>query len=118
MATFPDYACVQFDGYSETFDPSVQRTEMERGVPKQRLLNSQVLVKLNVTLAFRSAEDVAAFDDWYFDVIKRIGWFTMPHPRTLQTINARFENGSIGTLSPRATQFAVAQRTLVLEYLR
>ena len=118
MPILPDYVCVQFADYSESFDPSVERTEMERGVPKQRLLNSQVLVKINATLAFLSAADAASFETWYFGTIKRIGWFTMPHPRTGAPITARFEGGSIGALVPLATQFAVSERQLVLEYLR
>lgn len=118
MPSIPDYVCVQFADYSESFDPSVLRTEMERGVPKQRLLNSQVLVKINATLAFLSAADASAFETWYFGEIKRIGWFTMTHPRTGAPITARFEGGNIGSLVPLATQFAVSQRQLVMEYLR
>jgi len=118
MPTFPTYAEILFAGYSESFDPSVQRTEMERGVPKQRLLNSQVLVKIQASIFFRSAADVEAFESWYFDEVRRIGWFDMAHPRTDQPIRARFENGSIGTLVPLNTLFRVARRDLVLEYLR
>lgn len=118
MPALPGYVCVQFADYSESFDPSVLRTEMERGVPKQRLLNSQVLVKINASLAFLSAADAAAFEDWYFDTIKRIGWFTMAHPRTGATITARLEGGNIGALVPLATQFAASERQLVIEYLR
>ena len=118
MPQFPVYAEVLFSGYGESFDPNVQRTEMERGVPKQRLLNSQVLVKVQASILFRSSVDVAAFEGWYFSDIKRIGWFDMMHPRTDQPIQARFENGSIGTLTPLHTLFRVARRDLVLEYLR
>lgn len=118
MAEFPSYAEVLFAGYTESFDPSVARTDMERGVPKQRLLNSQVLMKVNATIFFRSAADVAAFEDWYFDTIGRIGWFTMTHPRTDATVTARFDSGSIGTLTPLHTLFRVAKRELVIEYLR
>jgi hypothetical protein len=118
MATFPTDVCFGFEGYSETFDPSVDRTEMERGVPKQRVINSQVLVKINAGLIFKSAAAVVSFDTWYFDTIKRIGWFTMPHPRTGATITARFENGALGALTSMAPAFGVARREVVLEYLR
>jgi len=117
MSTLPDYVCVQFADYSESFDPSVLRTEMERGVPKQRLLNSQVLVKINASLAFLSAADVESFYIWYKTEIKRILPFQMAHPRTGQIITARFEGGNIGTLVPLATQFRVATRNVVIEYL-
>lgn len=118
MATITDFACILFPGYAESFDPSVERTEMERGVPKQRVLNSQVLVKLNASLMFRSEADVEAFEDWYFDELKRIGWFTIVHPRTGIPTTVRFENGSIGTLTPQAPAFYLAQRDVVLEYMR
>ncbi|MCG8275410.1 hypothetical protein [Stenotrophomonas sp. NLF4-10] len=118
MADFPRYVHILTDGFSDSFDPSVERTEMERGVPKQRLANSQVLVKLGATLFFRSAADVAAFETWYFDTIKRIGWFQIKHPRTGATIAARFENGSIGTLVPLGPAFFIASRNVVMEYLR
>ena len=118
MATFPPYAEVLFAGYSESFDPSVERTEMERGVPKQRLKNTQVLVKVQASILFRSAADVAAFEDWYFNDLGRIGWFDLVHPRTDQPIRARFDGGSIGTLVPLTTLFRVARRDLVIEYLR
>ena len=117
MATFPDYVCVLFDGYSESFDPSVLRTEMERGPPKQRVENSQVLMKVSATLAFQSDADVESFYLWYKNDIKRILPFEMTHPRTGETITARFEGGNIGTLVPLATQFRVATRNVVIEYL-
>ncbi|TAA20289.1 hypothetical protein [Pseudoxanthomonas winnipegensis] len=111
-------ATLMFSGYSESFDPSVERTEMERGVPKQRLINSQVLMKLNASLLFQSEVDVEAFEAWYFGTLKRIGWFTIPHPRTDVPISVRFENGSIGALVPQAPAFGLAQRDVVLEYMR
>ena len=118
MATLPSYVQILFAGYGEDFVPSVERTEMERGVPKQRLLNSGVLMQVHATLLFSSPADMAAFETWYFDTIERIGWFDMPHPRTGATISARFQGGKIGRLVPRNPQFNRATRDLVLEYLR
>jgi len=118
MAQLPEGVCIRLSDFSETFDPSVQRTEMERGVPKQRLLNSQVLVKLSCTLMFRDAAQYEVFDAWYFDTIKRIGWFTAEHPRTKQSINCRFEGGSIGTLQVINHRTGRCARSVVLEYLR
>ena len=45
---------------------------MERGAPKQRLENSQVLIKQAMTLYFASIADVNTFDAWYFGEIKRL----------------------------------------------
>lgn len=118
MATITDFAKILFPGYYESFDPSVERTDMDRGIPKQRVGNSQVLMKINASLMFLSSADEAAFEAWYFDVLKRIGWFTIQHPRTGVATQVRFENGSMGTLAPQAPAFAVSQRDVVLEYMR
>ncbi len=118
MATITDFACVQFAGYSESFDPSVLVSDMERGIPKQRIQNSQVVMKISASLMFLSDADIAGFETWYFDEIKRIGWFSVVHPRTGVVTSMRFDGGSIGTLAPQAPSFAVAQRDVVLEYMR
>lgn len=118
MAALPTYVEIRFSGYGETFDPSVERTEMERGVPKERLINSQVMQELSMTLQFKGAANLQSFEDWYFDVIKRIGWFSMLHPRTGQPITARFKGGAIGTLVPLIPGFKLSTREVVIEYLR
>ncbi len=118
MASFPAYVSVLASGYGEDFDPSIQRTEMERGVPKERRLNSQVLAKVEATLLFDSPADIAAFETWYFQTINRIGWFDLVHPRTGATVTARFEGARLGRLTPRNPMFSRATRTVVFEYLR
>lgn len=118
MPTFPSYACILEDGYSETIQPSVERTEMERGPPKQMRLNSRVMVQITALLHFSSAADAAAFETWYFDDIGVTGWFDMTHPRTGQAITARFVGGDIGSLSPTRPMFASSERQVTIEYLR
>ena len=118
MAALPSYVKVSFSGYGEAFDPAIERTEMERGMPKEATRNSQVLMKVSATLMFMSAADAASFEDWYFDTLGRVGFFTMAHPRTGATITARFENADIGQLVPLTPRFAMSQRNVVIEYLR
>lgn len=118
MAAFPSEICVLIGGYGEEFDPSVERTEMERGVPKQRVTNSQVMAKLHCALLFDTSADVDAFESWYFDTINRIGWFTVRHPRTGATITARFEGGALGALAPVNNNLKRWRRDVTLEYLR
>lgn len=118
MTSLPPVARVIFDGQVRSFDPSVLRTEMERGVPKQRLENSQVLVKQSMAIYFESIAGVEAFEAWYFDEIKRIGWFTMVHPYTGKTITARFEGGVVGQLSPDDKFTGDYRMEVVVEYLR
>jgi hypothetical protein len=107
-----------FDGQKRTFDPSVVRTEMERGVPKQRLENSQVLIKQAMTLYFANIADVRTFDDWYFSGIERIGWFTLVHPFTGETVTGRFENGALGDLVPEEKLPEDYRMDVVMEYMR
>ncbi|QHG87929.1 hypothetical protein ACCQ13_14660 [Xanthomonas sp. NCPPB 1638] len=118
MATFPAYAGVLYDTVRCSFDPSVLRTEMERGVPKQRVLNSRVLTKVAMTLDFASPTTALAFESWYFDEIRRVGWFDFLHPLSGVTLQARFENGGIGELRPAEGAERPWQRDVVVEYLR
>lgn len=118
MASMPSVARVVFDGQGRSFDPSVLRTEMERGVPKQRLENSQVLMKQSMTLYFTGMDAVLIFEDWYFDEIGRIGWFTMVHPFTGQAVTARFEGGALGQLAPDEKEAGDYRMDVVVEYLR
>jgi hypothetical protein len=114
----PSYVVVRMAGYSEDFDPSVQRTEMERGPPKERRLNSQVLMRLSLSFLFRTSADAESFLDWYEDTIGRIGYFTMTHPRTGATITAKFPGGNIGSLRSITGTDHLWQRDLAVEYLR
>jgi hypothetical protein len=115
---WPSYARFVLTGASESFDPSVERTEMERGIPKERIINSDVMVQITGQVLFESKADVESFETWYFDTIGRIGWFDFRHPRTLQTVQARFVGGRLGELMPHAGAFAVASRVVTIEYLR
>lgn len=118
MAALPSYVSLLIAGQSESFDPTVVRSEMERGLAKQRLQSARVVKKLSVTLLFSTAADVAAFESWYFTVIGRIGFFDVVHPRTKATVPMRFENASIGELTPDTSGYAIAKRAVVLEYLQ
>lgn len=118
MATLPSYVTILFDGFGEEFDPSVLRIEMERGVPKQRVINTHVMQEVAARLLFKSKADAASFEAWYFDTIERIGWFDFVHPRTGVTVSGRFKEGRIGQLIPLVPDFSWSARDVVLEYLR
>jgi len=117
MSEWPSYATVRFSGLGEGFDPSVNRVEMERGVPKESIINSDVLFQIQATVLFKTPHDSDAFLDWYFNDIKRIGWFTIRHPRK-GFLTAKIVGGNIGTLSPQAPGFFISQRSMTLEYMR
>lgn len=118
MLALPSYVAVRFPDYGETPRPNADRTEMERGVPKQRRLNSRPMIDIQAALLFSSAEDAEAFLDWFYDEIKEVDWFTMIHPRTRMTVTARFVGGDIGTLMPLSPTFGHSYRVAKLEYLR
>jgi hypothetical protein len=80
MTQLPDYLTILLDDTGEEFDPGVIKSEMERGMAKQRVGQSRVVVEVPVTLLFDSAADAESFYDWYFNTIKRIGFFTWTDP--------------------------------------
>lgn len=118
MAALPSYVSLLYAGQTDSFDPGIVKSEMERGLAKHRVQSSRVLRKLSVTLQFQTRADVNAFEVWYFDTIGRIGFFDVVHPRTGQTIAMRFESASIGDLVPASSGYHIATRAAVLEYLQ
>jgi len=118
MAAFPSYVCIEQGGWAEKPQPSVLRTEMEKGPAMQRRLNSRTLFNVTAALVFRSVSDATAFENWYLNDIDIVDWFDMTHPRTGAAIKARFVGGDIGELVPRGRGFDVTSRTVQLEYFR
>ncbi|ACE75757.1 P17 [Xanthomonas phage phiL7] len=118
MSSLPDYVEVLVEGYGEEFDPSIEITEMERGFAKQRVKNTFVTMKLNLKLLIRGKANVEAFDDWYFNDIKRIGFFTMLHPRKGQLITCRFFEAKLGPIVMVQPGFASVTRDCTVEYIR
>lgn len=117
MASLPPYVRVLFE-YPEGFDPSVERTEMERGPAKERVLNSRVMMDPTATFWFKSYLDAMAFEDWYFDTIGRVGWFDFYHPLRRKTVLAKFVAGDIGQLVLIGPGGNPCQRQVRLEYMR
>lgn len=118
MSNFPNYVEIMLDEGGEEFDPDVLESPMERGLAKLRLRSRRVTMQLPVKLLFESRQALADFDTWYFDEIKRIGWFNLADPRTGQVRAMRFKGGALGRLTPAVASYAVATRTATLEYLR
>lgn len=118
MAQLPDYVTMLLDEAGEEFDPGVVKSPMERGLAKQRVGSSRVVVEVSAALLFDSAEDAGRFEDWYFNDIGRIGFFTWTDPRTGGTRAGRFKDGAIGKLVPTIAEYAQSKRSVTLEYLR
>ncbi|MBH2008264.1 MAG: hypothetical protein I8H71_01055 [Xanthomonadaceae bacterium] len=118
MAALPSYARVLLEGAGEEFDPGVVVSEMEKGLAKMRVTQSRVVVDVPVTLFFRTQADTISFDDWYFNTIKRIGFFDWRDPRGGQIRSVRFKDADIGKLTPLTQGYEVAKRDVTLQYLR
>ena len=118
MAALPSYVCILLEGAGEEFEPGVIVSEMERGLPKMRIGQSRVIVDSPATLMFSTQADTISFETWYFETIKRIGFFDWLNPRTGQLLSVRFKGGDIGKLVPVTTSYALAKRDVTLQYLR
>ena len=119
MATLPTGTVISAEGYVESIpDPSVETTDMERGLAKYRIKNQKVVRTINATLEFHSLAALNAFDNWYFDTIKRIGWFDIVDPRTKVTRAVRLREGKIGDYVSISQDYEYASCAVVFEYLR
>lgn len=118
MATLPSYVQVRMSNWSEQIQPNVEVTEMERGPDKYRRINSRETMHMQCSFLFQTTADDEAFMDWVFDVLGVVGYFDMPHPRTGETVSARFVNGDIGEVRSIAGTDHLWQRDVVLEYMR
>ncbi|WP_272971037.1 hypothetical protein [Comamonas terrigena] len=118
MAELPSYVRILRDGAGVQFDPGVLASEMERGLAKMRVSQSRVVVQVAATLYFRTRKDSLSFEDWYFNTIKRIGWFNWRDKRSGTVRSVRFKGGDIGNLEPLSAGFGHSKRSVTLEYLR
>lgn len=117
MATFPTYVTVLLDGHTESHSQIAERADMDRGVPKQRRTQSDVIVTFALTLLFLSTTDAEAFEDWYYgDASAGGAWFDFTHPRTGSLLSARVVANSLGALAVLGA--GRSRRTLQVEYLK
>lgn len=101
--------------------PVVERSEMERGVPKQRRTQADTVVTVPATLYFDTAANATDFETWFYSPSGANGgaaWFDFTHPRTNTVVQARIVNGDIGTLKPAISTWARSQRQVKFEYVR
>lgn len=110
MATFPSYACVLLDGYQETPDFGVLRSDMDNSVAKQRPRRSLPIVTRNVKIKVENKTDKISFDEWFKDDLNGgSGFFDYVDPIDGQAKQARFVNGNISWSSPGILWIADAQ---------
>ena len=119
MATFPIYAKYDWRDLLETPDSVVERTDMERGRPKQRRIASDVRIEVQLTVQFDTKAQAAAFEAWFFDTIHAgQDYFDWQHPRTGAVLQARVVGGTLGPLKFEQRTLEASNRSLKLEYWR
>lgn len=118
VAAFPSvkYSWAELD---EEHDPVVERTPMERGMPKQRRVNSDARVEITLAIHHDSKAEAAAFETWFYDDINAgQDFFDFVHPRTGATVLGRLVGGKLGTLRFGNPTREASTRTLKVEYWR
>ncbi len=119
MASFPTYLDYSWRDLSETEQPMVTRSEMDRGVPKQRRIMSDTLVSVTINVHFRSKQQESNFMVWFdTEIGSGADWFLWFHPRLQATVSARIVAGSFGQLKPDNKSWSTSQRSMTIEYLR
>lgn len=118
MAAFPPDLRV-LAGTSEEPAPVVLRSEMERGLPKQRRIAADVLVTVPIEVLFLTKQQAADFEDWFYQEIGGgADFFDWRDPRTGNVVEARIVEGRLGALTPVRGAYDVSRRSMVLEYFR
>ena len=123
MATFPTWVKLAPRDGGERPSPVVVRSEMERGVPKQRRTAADSLVTIGVTAVFDNGDQAEKFLTWFYDNTTGAqggaAWFDFVHPRTGATEEGQIVGGDIGELRPLGTQAGSRWvRSFQIQYLR
>ncbi|MCE5182351.1 MAG: hypothetical protein LLG15_11165 [Betaproteobacteria bacterium] len=96
LPSFPSYAVLLFDGFSEKPEPNIDRTEMESGPPKQMPKSSRAMETRHVKYRINSRAEFLSFKDWHrVDLKQGSAWFSWADPLDLVTKKARIVGGKI-----------------------
>lgn len=118
MAAFPADLKILIET-SETPGSVVLRSEMERGLPKQRRIAADVLVTVPIAVIFFTKQQAADFETWFYSQINGgVDFFDWTDPRTGTAVQARIVGGQLGPLEPLRSNYELSRRTMTLEYLR
>lgn len=93
MAVLPDYAKFLAEGYGEDLNWQVRRSDMDRGIGKQRPGISKPLRVRKGTLLIHTKANKMAFEEWLGTIGGGTGWFDYTDPAQGNTeVQARFIN--------------------------
>lgn len=119
MASFPAYVKVGWKDSGEQPGSIVERTEMDRGIAKQRRTQADLIITVPLTAYFGSNADATSFETWVYTTLNGgMDWFTFTSLRTGGTVDARIVGGDIGTLKPATGSWSRSQRSFSIEYVR
>lgn len=109
MASLPTYACVLLEGYQETPDFGVLRTDMDNSIAKQRPRRSLPIVTRTVKIKVDDKVRKAEFDEWFAeDLNGGTAFFEYTDPLDGVLKQARFVGGQIQWTSLGLVWFADA----------
>ncbi|TXI23131.1 MAG: hypothetical protein E6Q67_04950 [Roseateles sp.] len=119
MAVFPPNTKFDWQDLALTPESIVQRSEMERGIPKQQRTQSDARVEVQMTVHHDTKAEAAAFEDWFFDdLMGGQGWFDWTHPVTGTVVQARVVDGQLGPLKFAQPTLQASSRSFKIEYWR
>lgn len=123
MATFPPNIAFGWRELKAKPATVIERSEMERGLAKQRRTATLPVVQVPLVLYFATRAESESFEDWFYSAAGANGgaaWFTWNDPRTNPATPrlVRVVGGELGALVPENKTFSFANRTLTVEYLR
>ena len=118
MATLPAYVKIGFPQAEEAASV-VMRSEMERGIAKQRRIAADAVVTQEVTLYFNTKQNSIDFETWVkTDIDAGTSFFDWTDLRTGSTLQVRIVEGKLGALTPATVNWAYSQRKVKLEWVR
>lgn len=120
MATFPDYACLKLAGAGQDHASVVQRSEVERGIPRTRRTASDALVTQSGSIIFTRLEDVNSFEAWFYSAVGAnagMAWFDWYDARIDAIRSARIVP-PLGALVPVTADYGVAEWPCKIEWVR
>lgn len=119
MATLPDYVRFKMAGATRTPTAVIGRTDMERGVPRTRRINSDALQTLSATMVFYDRAELDNFENWYYSAAggnAGAAWVTWNDLCSGETKIIRF--ASLGALTNLRGNYDLSEWQCSIEWMR
>lgn len=118
IPVFPDFLIPLLDGFSETVEPVILRSEFESGPARQRSFQCGQMVRRSITYTVCGCENMDLFRDWFImDLRNGSSWFKWQETCSGEFIRARCVDGTY-TAAPTNSNFDSWDIGLNIEYWR